>query len=393
MNDRRDKRFVQQSIDIGLSSMQGDPWLAQRIMALEKGEVKVKKKASFALVLTALIILTIAAAALAEIAGINVFELFGKEYARYAKLVPYTALDEVSEVSITSVELGDTAAAINSAYYDGMSLIVGYSIQNGSSMEEFTPDQAFLTKMERSEDDIFWPVHNETEAELLRRMDRAKAEGSAMGVVSYTVHPGIDAVAGDGIEIEPRTEETITGDDGMEYTIREFDSPLPEELQNLDQLTLEIPLYQIASYLYYDGKSLYMYSDVQPISAMKAIVWNSHVPTCVYRGSGEYDGIQMSATAHASAANAVLEIAFEKPLPEVPDLDHWYTFELADENGAALRENNGANGGEAEMRITYEGTGSLPQELRLTIRMESEGESDSDAESCASDVIILKIQE
>ena len=119
MNDRRDKHFVRQSIDIGLSSMQGDPWLAQRIMALEKGEVKVKKKASFALVLTALIVLTIAAAALAEIAGINVFELFGKEYARYAKLVPYTALDEVSEVSITSVELGDTTAAINSAYYDG----------------------------------------------------------------------------------------------------------------------------------------------------------------------------------------------------------------------------------------------------------------------------------
>ena len=42
MNDRRDKRFVQQSIDIGLSSMQGDPWLAQRVMALEKGEAKVK---------------------------------------------------------------------------------------------------------------------------------------------------------------------------------------------------------------------------------------------------------------------------------------------------------------------------------------------------------------
>lgn len=392
MNDQRDKQFVQQSIDTGLSSMRGDPWLAQRVMAMGKGEAKVKKKISFSIVLTGLIVLTIAAAAVAEIAGINVFELFGKEYTRYAKLAPYTVLDEVSEVSITGVELGDTTAAINSAYYDGQSLIIGYSIQNASRLEEFTPDEAFLAKMERSEDDVSWTASNETEAALIARLDRARAEGSAMGVVSYTVHAGIDVAAGDGIEIEPRTEETITGDDGMEYTIREFDSPLPEELQNLDQLTLEIPLYQIASYLYYDGEAFYMYSNVQPISAMKAIVWNSHVPTCVYRGSGEYDGIQLSATAHASAANAVLEIAFEKPLPEVPDLDHWYTFELADETGAALRENNGANGGEAEMRITYEGTGSLPQELRLTIRMESEGESGPDEESDASDVIILKMQ-
>ena len=82
MNDRRDKRFVQQSIDIGLSSMQGNPWLAQRVMALEKGESKVKKKTSLTLVLTALIVLTIAAAALAEIAGVNVFELFGRKNAR-----------------------------------------------------------------------------------------------------------------------------------------------------------------------------------------------------------------------------------------------------------------------------------------------------------------------
>ena len=392
MNDRRDKRFVQQSIDIGLSSMQGDPWLAQRVMALEKGESKVKKKTSLTLVLTALIVLTIAAAALAEIAGVNVFELFGRTNARYAQLVPYTALDEVSEVSVTSVELGETTAAINSAYYDGMSLIVGYSIQNGSRVEEFTPDEVLMEKMHRNADDIARPAENEAEAALFVKLERAKAEGYAMGIAFYAVHPGDHTVTDDGIDIAPRSEETKIGDDGVEYTIREFDSPLAEEIQNLDQLTLEIPLYQNASYLYFDGEAFYTYCDVQPISAMKAIVWNSHVPTCVYRGSGEYNGIKLSAVAHASAANAVLEIAFEGALPDVPDLDHWYTFELTDENGAALRENDGANGGEAEMRITYEGTGGLPQELRLTIRMESEGESGSDAESHASDVIILKMQ-
>ena len=36
MSDQRDKRFVQESIDSGLSVMQGDPWLAQRIMNQER---------------------------------------------------------------------------------------------------------------------------------------------------------------------------------------------------------------------------------------------------------------------------------------------------------------------------------------------------------------------
>ena len=32
MSDLKDKQFVQESIDSGLSTLRGDPWLAQRIM-------------------------------------------------------------------------------------------------------------------------------------------------------------------------------------------------------------------------------------------------------------------------------------------------------------------------------------------------------------------------
>ena len=99
-----------------------------------------KKKISFALILAMILLILLAVAAVAEVLGINVFEVFGKTDSRYAELAPYTTLDNMPEVSVTSVELGNTTAGINSAYYDGMSLIVGYAIRNGSCMEEFIPD-------------------------------------------------------------------------------------------------------------------------------------------------------------------------------------------------------------------------------------------------------------
>lgn len=65
MSDQRDKRFVQESIDSGLSAMQGDPWLAQRITNQERTSgFIVKRKLSVGLVL-AIVLMLIAVTALA----------------------------------------------------------------------------------------------------------------------------------------------------------------------------------------------------------------------------------------------------------------------------------------------------------------------------------------
>ncbi len=393
MNDQRDRRFVQQSIDKGLSSMQGDPWLAQRIMASEKGEGQVKRKISWAVVMVTAAILAIATAALAEMADINVFELFRKTDERYASLAPYAVLDEVSEVSVASVEIGETRAAINSAYYDGQSLIVGYFIENASRMEEFVPDEALMGKMTPGETNAIWAADNGAEAVWIAKLEQARAEGTAMGLASYVVYPSDHTVTEEGIDIAPRSEEAKTGDDGIEYTIREYEFPLDEELQNLEGLTIGIPLYQSANYLYFDGKTLYTYQEVHELSPMKAVVWNAHVSTSVFRGSGEYNGIKLNAEARVSAANATLEIRLEEALSPVPDLDHWYVFRLTDENGKALREDTSSNGGDKEIIISYEGTGMLPQELQLVIYMENEGEFDLEEALRAAEPIILTAQQ
>ena len=66
MSDRKDKAFVRHSIDTGLESMQGNPFLAQRILNQERTEQPVmKKKISFAFILAMILLLAFAATAIA----------------------------------------------------------------------------------------------------------------------------------------------------------------------------------------------------------------------------------------------------------------------------------------------------------------------------------------
>ena len=66
MSDRNDKQFVQHSIDTGLADLQGNPFLAQRIMNQERTEQPVmKKKISFAFILAIILLLACAATAIA----------------------------------------------------------------------------------------------------------------------------------------------------------------------------------------------------------------------------------------------------------------------------------------------------------------------------------------
>ena len=232
-----EKREMQNRLNQSLSGLKEDPFLAQRVIAQGKGEPEMKKKISFAFVLAMVLLLLLAVAAVAEVLGVNVFELFGKTDTRYAELAPYTTLESTPEVSVNSEELGQTDAAINSAYYDGTSLIVGYAIRNGSHMEEYLPDETLAAEMMQMDNNLVWAADNDEEGKLITAWVQARDEGRKAGLVQYHVWPSDHTETDDGIDISPRTEETRTGEDGLEYTMREYNTPLTEELRNLDQLT------------------------------------------------------------------------------------------------------------------------------------------------------------
>ena len=387
-----DKRQMQAKLNHSLSGLKENPFLARRVIAQAKGEPEMKKKISFAFILAMILLILLAVAAVAEVLGINVFEVFGKTDSRYAELAPYTTLDNMPEVSVTSVELGNTTAGINSAYYDGMSLIVGYAIRNGSCMEEFIPDDSMIAEMTRLDDNLVWAASNDEEGRLITAWTQARDEGKKAGLVHYTVSPSDHTETDDGIDIEPRTEETRTGEDGFEYTVREYDAPLTKELQNLDEITVNIRLYRSASYLYFDGENTYTLQKTESEGVMRARVQKASSQAHTFCGAGQFRGISLNATASASASYASLDVHFSDPLPPLPE-DHWYTFSLSDENGVYLRENESADGAVSDVNITYEGTGRLPQQLTLRIYEEQEGEFDTAAVLAGTEPILLAVQE
>ena len=186
-----EKRKMQSTLNHSLSGLKENPFLAQRVIEQAKGEPVMKKKISFAFILAMILLFLLAAAAIAEVLGINVFEVFGKTNVRYAELAPYTTVENTPEVSVSSVELGQTSAAINSAYYDGTSLIVGYAIRNGSYIEEYIPDETLTAEMTPMDNNLVWMANNDEEGEMIAAWMQARAEGRKAGLVRYSVGPAM----------------------------------------------------------------------------------------------------------------------------------------------------------------------------------------------------------
>ena len=84
-----DKLQMQAKLNHSLSGLKENPFLARRVIAQAKGEPEMKKKISFAFILAMILLILLAVAAVAEVLGINVFELFGRTDSRYAELAPY----------------------------------------------------------------------------------------------------------------------------------------------------------------------------------------------------------------------------------------------------------------------------------------------------------------
>lgn len=258
----------------------------------EGGHEPVKKSVSFAIVLVIAILTIGATVAFAEMLGLNVFEIFGETVDRYKKIAPYAVLEQTSKVSVTTVELGTTVASISSAYYDGQSLIVGYSIQNGSRMEQFSPDDTLIAKMTKVDYAPFGEITTDEEWALIYQWSQAITDGVPMGIITYSVYPSDHTTTDDGVDIPPFIFYTKKGEDGIEYTIREFAAPLAEELQDLDQLTLNIRLYQGVSYFYFDGTDVYTYYERQVLEPMKATVWKTDAEFNTFTGNGQYNGLR-----------------------------------------------------------------------------------------------------
>ena len=146
MSDKISADEFRESLDRHLSDIKADPWLAQRIIASERGETKVRKISGAALAATIILVLTMASALAAGITGLwKTVNWFGEvieaeEVIPSDTVIPLTQADnEPADIDAVLREALKKRAArehIAVAFNDG----VHYAAmsQDVGSMEDFT---------------------------------------------------------------------------------------------------------------------------------------------------------------------------------------------------------------------------------------------------------------
>ena len=340
-------------------------------------EIQPMKKKMSVLALCAIIIISLAlCGAVAEVLGINVFELFGQNDHRFKELAPKAVLNEESPVTVTSPDLGEAVAGINSVYYDGQSLLVAYSIQNGRRVERFVPSEEMLLKMSLLDPRLGMMAESEEESLLMEEWIAAKESKTAMGIVRYSISPSDHTITDDGIDLPPSTENQMEGEENTVHYIREYENPLPDGARNLEYLDIRLRLYQSATYLYFDGKNTYTYSETMEFTPLQATVWRKDAEMRRFRGEGKYNGHPVSVEASVSAAAARVTITMDNGIFPALAEDTWYDLVLIDEFGTEYRTREGMGGNVNQMSISFDGNGKLPGILKLFILVGNEGEWD-----------------
>ena len=374
-----------------------------------------KKKISIGLLAAIIAILTLTGAALAV--GLNLFDQFARRDERLARIAPEAALATETPGEVETEEIGKSAVEIVNAYYDGESLIVAYTEENTSTCEPFTPTAEELAKMER-EDDGYEPFELSTVAPAKQAFIDAFKAGKPCGYVEYSVFASDHMYAGkDGeIELVPSMGDEMTLEDGRQAYLIEFDTPLPEAARDQEELELYLPILQFEHRQWFDGQHVYFlngpldseartyewidgntYTDYhrapERIGEAVATVKRSSAETRLYTGEGDYHGVPVHVEATATAVRAEVRLTSEGAaladpciVHEHPDggaeIELRYDFILTDENGALLRWDGqwvGDGISESAAKLTFEGVGKLPEELRLYIMKDGEERAEADS--------------
>lgn len=337
------------------------------------GEKQTMKKKISALAIAVAVLLSLALfGAVAELLGYNLFELFGKNDQRLAELAPRAALHDLSPITVENPELGAATAGINSAYYDGQSLIVSYAIENGDFLKEFTPTQEQLAGMEKDNNPLAIAVSDPENEGILLQWNEAIAEGKPFGYMRVSIDASDHTRTLEGTDIPQDSSARQSGADGEAFAINDYKSPLPEEAQNRDRLDIQIGLLQQTQYRYFDGQQAYAGFEHKALEPMRATIWRSDADIRRFQGQGSFAGLPFKATVTVSAASAqVILKADGAVFPILPE-DSWYSVYLRDENQTGLRPLDGPNGGADTLTFNFHGTGQVPGRLEMQFRVDYE---------------------
>ncbi|MBQ8082129.1 MAG: DUF4179 domain-containing protein [Clostridia bacterium] len=244
MNDRKDQERIRQAIDHTLAGMQGDPWLAGKILrdATEEKPI-MKRKLTFGLIMAIILILTLGTALAASL---GLFGQLGQRHEWSDARLP--DLDQVSDtVNLSYTTAGGNTVTIHQAYYDGARVFVSYSIEGNPIKLTLNEGRAGLERWHSETPAAeFWDSTG-SEYSYWQPMREWLTSGTERNAVveSLSAHDGLFLMKGDWFDPDiyldiyyGDSEETADGS-----IVGWKECHVPEELQGAEELNVALVIF------------------------------------------------------------------------------------------------------------------------------------------------------
>lgn len=382
---------IRHAMDESFSGVYARPSVSRRVLDRTKGEEKVKRKVSYALVLALAAMLALSGAAIA--AGLNLFEFFARHDERYANVAADTAVTDVVTFTMNGAEIW-----IDSAYYDGYSMSVALAMRNAHTTQEYTPGEGELTSDDSGvvpsiyaaagpantlEPRVSVPG-SEEKADYAAAYQAAVAAGTPYGYKTVQYYPSDHITTAEGLDIPPRSAWMDVMEGGVSCEMRNMESPLPEEIQAQDSLTLLCDIGVTETVYWFDGEQEYTSTTHSTVGQISAVVRRTASQQKRFTGTAEVEGVPCTIEVTVSRLDAQVNVTAQgdvfHSITHQEDWGEWqekpWEIELTDEAGRRYRiEGSSEADSASELLLRYEASGTLPESLTARFyTFESEGE-------------------
>ncbi|MEG2702611.1 MAG: hypothetical protein RSA65_08345, partial [Clostridia bacterium] len=341
------------ALDTAFANLRDDPQLSQKVLAEANGEVKVNKRRSAVVILV--IVLTLMFATIAVAVTLTLFEKYGQADPRLMEIAPQTMIAPAA-VTIENAHMGQSTVSITNAYYDGSSLLFGYTIENPEHIGYFSPTKEQRAQMELGTSNFAFNESSEGEKMLEEEYKQARLKHSAFGLVRFKVFLSTDSYAGKETKLGTWTEFNAYSEQSLYSAIRDFDA-LPMDACNLERVSISTPIYQSQCFLYYDGKSTYsmeLQIEMPPITVTIPLTPNE---ISRFEGDADDHGLAMHCVLEATDMRLSARVSVQGQLPALPD-GYYYDMCLTDADGIFIEASSLESQKDDSLCFTFHGTGS-----------------------------------
>lgn len=347
-----------------------------------EGEARGKHRLTGAAAMASLAVALAAGVLLA--AGLNLFAVGGKNDLRMVQNTPQAAFGEQAAFAAAHTATEEAAAYITGTYFNGSTLRVAYTVENGTRYEAFTPTGEQLADMRKADVGDTDNLNLDSGSPLARQLANAMENGTPFGLIAVSLWPDNRMWIGDGTELghADYTQSERIGD--AEQAVRYYESLK----QDTEELKLVVLLWRTETRLYFDGTDLYIGGGTpeaagsmtanavrtdEPPGTADAVTTLTDTPvyallaradsrfiTVRMKGRGSYNGRAVQAELLVTPEASILMLVADAPgfaaptadafaqaaqdgaegTPPDPVGDYWYGAVLSDLDGNTLYQGN-----------------------------------------------------